>query len=244
MADTAVAVTAGSGTNIDTRTEGTNGNHRQVVVLGDPATNAGVAPVDATAGLKVDLGADNDVAASQSGTWNITNISGTVSLPSLAATSTKQSDGSQKTQVVDGSGNVVGATSNALDVNIKSAGATVGIAPLPITAGGCSTYHVVSAASDNAANIKASAGQIYGVTVFNNASTPRYVKFHNTAGTPTAGTGVVRTVGVQAGVNVRVAFPVGIAFGTGIGITIVTGIADNSAVAVNSNDVVVDVDYK
>ena len=36
------------------------------------------------------------------------------------ATSTKQSDGSQKTQVVDGSGNVIGATANALDVNIKS----------------------------------------------------------------------------------------------------------------------------
>lgn len=61
MADSAVAITAGSGTNMDTRTEGTNGNHRQVIVIGDPATNAGVAPVDATAGLKVDLGADNDV---------------------------------------------------------------------------------------------------------------------------------------------------------------------------------------
>lgn len=61
MADTAIAITAGTGTNIDTRTEGTNGNHRQVVVVGDPATNAGVAPVDATAGLKVDLGADNDI---------------------------------------------------------------------------------------------------------------------------------------------------------------------------------------
>jgi hypothetical protein len=58
MADTAVA---GAGTNVDTRTEATNGNHRQVIVIGDPATNAGVAPVDATAGLKVDLGADNDV---------------------------------------------------------------------------------------------------------------------------------------------------------------------------------------
>lgn len=53
MADSAVAVTAGSGTNIDTRTEGTNGNHRQVVVIGDPATNAGVAPVDATDGMSV-----------------------------------------------------------------------------------------------------------------------------------------------------------------------------------------------
>lgn len=67
MADTAVAITAGAGTSIDTRTEGTNGNHRQVVVLGDPATNAGVAPVDATAGLKVDLGADNDVVVSDGG---------------------------------------------------------------------------------------------------------------------------------------------------------------------------------
>ena len=38
------------------------------------------------------------------------------------ATSTKQSDGTQKSQIVDGSGNVIGATSNALDVNIKSGG--------------------------------------------------------------------------------------------------------------------------
>ena len=41
---------------------------------------------------------------------------------SALATATKQTDGSQKIQVVDGSGNVIGATSNALDVNIKSGG--------------------------------------------------------------------------------------------------------------------------
>lgn len=55
MADTSVAITAGTGTAIDTRTEATNGNHRQVMVLGDPSTNAGVAPVDATNGLSVTL---------------------------------------------------------------------------------------------------------------------------------------------------------------------------------------------
>lgn len=55
MADTAIAITAGSGTNVDTRTEATNGNHRQVIVVGDPSTNAGVAPVDATNGLSVTL---------------------------------------------------------------------------------------------------------------------------------------------------------------------------------------------
>ena len=63
MADSSIVITEGSGKNIDTRTEETNANHRQVVVLGDPATNAGVAPVDVTSGLKVNLGTDNDVTA-------------------------------------------------------------------------------------------------------------------------------------------------------------------------------------
>lgn len=55
MADADVAITAGAGTKIDTRTVGAGTDeHRQVIVIGDPGTAAGVAPVDATAGLKVD----------------------------------------------------------------------------------------------------------------------------------------------------------------------------------------------
>ena len=42
-------------------------------------------------------------------------------LPAGAATSLKQTDGTAKTQIVDGLGNVIGSTSNAVDVNIKSA---------------------------------------------------------------------------------------------------------------------------
>jgi hypothetical protein len=83
MADTAVAITAGAGTNVDTRTEATNGNHRQVIVIGDPATNAGVAPVDATAGLKVDLGADNDVRIAAVAT--LANVADTGSSGTLLA---------------------------------------------------------------------------------------------------------------------------------------------------------------
>lgn len=58
--------------------------------------------------------------------WQATQPISAVSLPlpALAATSTKQSDGTQKTQVVDGGGNVIGATSNALDINIKSGNPT------------------------------------------------------------------------------------------------------------------------
>lgn len=47
MADSNVEITEGSGTNIDTRTE-TNGQHRQVVVLGDPSVTDSVAVVQAS----------------------------------------------------------------------------------------------------------------------------------------------------------------------------------------------------
>lgn len=53
MSDTSIPVTPGSGTNVDGRSEDANGNFRQVVVIGDPAVNAGVAPVDPTLGLSV-----------------------------------------------------------------------------------------------------------------------------------------------------------------------------------------------
>lgn len=56
MADSNVQLAAdGSGKKMDTRTESTNSEHRQVMVIGDPATNAGVASVDVTKGLAVDL---------------------------------------------------------------------------------------------------------------------------------------------------------------------------------------------
>ena len=49
-------------------------------------------------------------------TNNINNISGTVSLPTGAASSANQTNASQKTQIVYGSGNVIASTSNNLDV--------------------------------------------------------------------------------------------------------------------------------
>lgn len=116
--------------------------------------------------------------------------------------------------------------------------------PQPATSGGCSTFHLVAAATTNQNNVKASAGQVYGISVFNNALYPIYVKFHNTAGTPTAGSGVVRTFGVQSGTQLARTFSAGIAFGTGIAITIVQGITDANTTAVALSDCVVDVDYK
>lgn len=61
------------------------------------------------------------VTANQGGTWNINNVSGTVSLPTGAATSTNQTNGSQKTQIVNGTGTVADVTlSNALKVDASA----------------------------------------------------------------------------------------------------------------------------
>lgn len=68
-------------------------------------------------------------AATQSGAWNIGNITGTVSLPTGASTSANQTGGGQKTQIVDGSGNVIASTSNNLNVqcaNCSGSGVSTG----------------------------------------------------------------------------------------------------------------------
>lgn len=82
MADSSVAVTAGSGTSIDTRTESTNGNHRQVVVLGDPATNDGVAPVSSTLGVSVNV-TNTSIAVTDNG--GSLTVDGTVAISGSVA---------------------------------------------------------------------------------------------------------------------------------------------------------------
>lgn len=49
----------------------------------------------------------------------VSTLATEATVSTLAAAST-QTDGSQKTQIVDGSGNVIGSTGNALDVNLKT----------------------------------------------------------------------------------------------------------------------------
>jgi hypothetical protein len=109
---------------------------------------------------------------------------------------------------------------------------------------GSTAYHVVSGGSTNAANIKNAAGRVTGWVIFNNADYPVYVKFHNTSTTPTAGLGVVYTIGVQQGAQVWFDDDDGIAFTTGISISIVKGIADADTTAVLASDCVVNVNYK
>lgn len=107
-----------------------------------------------------------------------------------------------------------------------------------------STYHVISAASTNAANVKASAGVVTGYYLVNTAATFRYVKLYDLAGTPTVGTSpVAETWGIPPTSAANMNLDPPLAFPTGIAIAIVAGIADSDATAVGANDVAVNLYY-
>lgn len=93
MADN-VAVTAGSGTNIATDDVSSVHYPKMKIALGaDGAIDTLVDSGQQTMANSVPVVLASDQAAipvSQSGTWNVTNVSGTVSLPTGAATAAKQ----------------------------------------------------------------------------------------------------------------------------------------------------------
>lgn len=134
------------------------------------------------------------------------------------------------------SGHALAAGTNAIgDVGIQyRANAT----------GGATIKHIVSAATTNATNTKASAGRVVGWNLVNTTATFQYVKLHNTAGAPTAGSGVVMTIAIPPnGVNAMPVGGGGIGFATGIAYTIVTGSADVDATATTLGSVVGDLFY-
>lgn len=109
----------------------------QITTLTPPAAITGFATAAKQPALGTAGSSSTDVISVQgiaSGTA-LPISAASLPLPSTAATSTKQSDGTQKTQVVDGSGNVIGATSNALDVNIKSGASSGAVAQGSTTSG-------------------------------------------------------------------------------------------------------------
>ena len=132
-----------------------------------------------------------------------------------------------------------------VDVTSISAGTNLigDVGVKPRTTGGLTTYHLVSGASTNAANIKASAGQLFGWYIYNSNAAARKVAFHNTAGTPTAGASVFFSIVIPPTSGANVFGEIGIAFSTGIGITTVTGLADSDSTGVAANDLIINLFY-
>lgn len=114
----------------------------------------------------------------------------------------------------------------------------------PAASGGLTNFHLVSAATTNLTNIKASAGQLYCWYIYNGNAAMRKVALHNTAGTPTAGASVAISFPIPAGSAANACINGGLPFNTGIGLSTVIEAADNGTTAVGLNDLVINLWYK
>lgn len=112
--------------------------------------------------------------------------------------------------------------------------------------GGATPYKLISAASTNGTNVKASAGTLYSLQVNNVNAAVRYVKLYNKASAPTVGTDTpVHTFAIpKSDGNLEMSWPNGINFATGIGFGLTTGVADADTGAVSANEHVVNLTYK
>jgi len=88
-------------------------------------------------------------------------------------------------------------------------------------------YNLVTTASTNGANIKATNANLFEVSVSNPTATPVYVKFYNKATAPTVGTDVpIITIVAPANATTPLNFGIlGKRFSSGLGIAVTGGIA-------------------
>jgi len=102
---------------------------------------------------------------------------------------------------------------------------------------GSTASRVNAAASTNATSLKASAGQLYTIDVFNVAAYNVFLKLYNKASAPTVGTDTpIMTIPVQAGGGYSKTWPMGLTFGTGIAYAITKLQADSDTTVVAAGD--------
>lgn len=144
-----------------------------------------------------------------------------------------------------------GAYFNQLQGNAVLSATNPGFsAPIPTTSGGLTVYNVQPTASDNHANIKNGAGQVYKVDVFNNSATVNYIRLYNAASgfngcnsaTNLVWQGIIPAS--TSGAGLSSSWDLGIAFGTGISICVTSGYATNDTTNATASALIVNVGYK
>ena len=133
---------------------------------------------------------------------------------------------------------------NSAPVVIASDQTAVNTSLQEVATGGATVKHVVSLSSTNPTPIKSGTGKVTGWYIYNNNGTARKVAFHDTAGTPQAGTAVYFSIVIPALSAANCSFPAGINFSTGIAITTTIGLLDSDGTAVAANDLIINIFYK
>ena len=210
--------------------------------------------VDGAAGtnlLGIDASGRLTANAVQSGTWTVQ--------PGNTANTTSWKvqlyDGTTNLPILAGSSGAPAASAPALAVSVRDAnanGQTTMNASAPVaiasdqtviikgttTSSGLTNSRVVSAATTNATSLKASAGNVFSIRVFNVAAYDVYLKLYNKASAPTVGTDTpIWTIPLKTGTGYSEHFHLGLNFSTGIAYAITKLQADTDTTAVAASDV-------
>ncbi len=170
----------------------------------------------------------------------------------LVATAVTIADGADVTQgaIADaayagsGSTTVIGALKGIYAIAATSS--TI----VPTTTGGLSSYFLQPTASDNHANIKNGAGQVYRIVATNNSATINYLRLYDIAsgfnGCGSA-TSLITQIAIPAstsGAGFVDNNTMGITFATGISICVTSGYATNDTTNATASAMSVSIGYK
>lgn len=253
---------------------GTSSNPIQCT-LANTGPNANAVKVDGSAVTQPvsdggsSLTVDGTVNAVQSGTWNITNVSGTVSLPTGAATAANQTTANA---YLDDLVNYVAGLS-ALEDTVTSTGTswTFGVRAfgndgtggrgisvntsgfVKVTDGGTailvnddpSLSYLSIDLDETEEQIKASSAELRGYYYKNRSSSELYIKLYDdTADNVDVGTDTPKLVfPIPAGAAANVEVP-NVAFGTALTAACTTGILHTDTGAPGANECIVNIYYK
>lgn len=215
---------------------GTAGSAATAVVTVQGIASGTVVPISGTVTVTDGSGALNVIV--DSGTTTVTQATATNLNAAVVGTGTAGT-------AAGGVLTVQGVASMTKLLVTPDANSAVNAQPTPVTTGGLLMSRTVSGASTNATNVKASAGQVYGIHVGSINAAVRYVHLYNNAGTPTCNASIISTFvipGNAAGAGTNLNFPLGLAFGTGIAFCLTTAVDGTGSVSANEH--VVNVEYK
>jgi hypothetical protein len=170
------------------------------------------------------------------GTGTITTLGLTIP---PAATSLGSVQGGPMCQgsVVTSAPTYTNATINALTLD-TSGRLQAFVATIAATNTGFTQTRVVSAASTNATSLKASAGNIAAIDLYNVAAYAVFFKLYNKASAPTVGTDTpIWTIPIPANGSYSTEFPIGEYFSTGIAFAITKLQADSDTTVIAASDV-------
>lgn len=195
-----------------------------------------------TVNARVGISAPTNNSGVVSGTVNITANS-SVNNAQVAGTTTSVGNGTTDagTQRVTLSSDSTGQVKLAAGQNVY------GTAQLAATASnfGVSQCFLIAASGTNSTNCKASVGQVYHISIFNNSATVAYLHMINSASAPTCSSATtVDEIMVPANGGVEKELTYGAPYTLGISFCLTGGIAQNDNTSVAASTYLVTIYYK